>query len=330
MTHGGAEYGYTAWGSLTNRCAGQEETVYHYDALGNLLGVDLPSGRSVSYEVDPLGRRIGKRVDGELVRRWVYRDGLNPVAEYDGEGRLVSVFVYGTRRNVPEYMVRSGETYRIVSDELGSVRLVVDTRDGSVVQRMEYDEFGRVMQDTNPGFQPFGFGGGLYDPDTGLVRFGLRDYDAETGRWTAKDPLLFGGGEVNLYLYCHGDPVNYLDPWGLGEGQNTFLGWPLYTPVRSGDWVWEALRSDPDWVNSITAPAPPSWAELSDLFGAMWSFNVLLVESVPPGISWGNPHLDVIWRVWTILTALFEHMREEEHDIDEEMVQRWLRGESAR
>ena len=43
------------------------------------------------------------------------------------------------------------------------------------------------LNDTNPGFQPFGFAGGLYDPDTGLVRFGARDYDAETGRWTSKE-----------------------------------------------------------------------------------------------------------------------------------------------
>ena len=31
---------------------------------------------------------------------------------------------------------------------------------------------------TQPGLSPFGFAGGLYDDDTGLVRFGARDYDA--------------------------------------------------------------------------------------------------------------------------------------------------------
>ncbi len=45
--------------------------------------------------------------------------------------------------------------------------------------RLDYDEFGRVLLDTNPGFQPFGFAGGHYDPDTQLVRFGARDYDPE-------------------------------------------------------------------------------------------------------------------------------------------------------
>ncbi len=62
---------------------------------------------------------------------------------------------------------------------------------------------------------PFGFAGGLYDPDTGLSRFGYRDYDAYTGKWTAKDPIGFDGGDTNLYGYVLGDPVNFVDPTGL-------------------------------------------------------------------------------------------------------------------
>jgi RHS repeat-associated protein len=72
-----------------------------------------------------------------------------------------------------------------------------------------------VLEDSNPGFQPFGFAGGLYDPDTKLVRFGARDYDANAGRWTTKDPLGFASGESNVYSYVEGDPVNLIDPSGL-------------------------------------------------------------------------------------------------------------------
>ncbi|MDH3227374.1 MAG: RHS repeat-associated core domain-containing protein, partial [Thermoleophilia bacterium] len=61
---------------------------------------------------------------------------------------------------------------------------------------------------------PFAFAGGLYDPQTGLTRFGARDYDPITGRWTAKDPLLFAGGDSNLYSYALQDPVNLTDPAG--------------------------------------------------------------------------------------------------------------------
>ena len=70
--------------------------------------------------------------------------------------------------------------------------------------------------DTNPGFQPFGFRGGLYDPDTGLVEFGCRWYDAETGRWISKDPILLDGG-WNVYAFCDNDPINRIDPTGNGS-----------------------------------------------------------------------------------------------------------------
>jgi RHS repeat-associated protein len=55
----------------------------------------------------------------------------------------------------------------------------------------------------------------LYDKDTGLVRFGARDDDAEIGRWSAKDPILFAGGDTNLYGYVLNDPINLIDTEGL-------------------------------------------------------------------------------------------------------------------
>jgi RHS repeat-associated protein len=61
--------------------------------------------------------------------------------------------------------------------------------DGTPAQRIDYDELGRVLADSNPGFQPFGFAGGLHDVDTGLVRFGARDYGAVMGRRASKDPV---------------------------------------------------------------------------------------------------------------------------------------------
>jgi RHS repeat-associated protein len=153
-------------------------------------------------------------VNGSLVQGFLYQDDLNPVAELDASGNVVSRFVYATRINVPDYMVRGGRTYRFVADQLGSVRMVVDASTGQVMQRLEYDSFGRVTQDSNPGFQPFGFAGGIYDRQTGLVRFGERDYDAIVGRWTAKDPIGFQGGDSNLYGYVLQNPVNLVDPFG--------------------------------------------------------------------------------------------------------------------
>ena len=53
------------------------------------------------------------------------------------------------------------------------------------------------------------------DRDTGLVRFGARDYDATVGRWTAADPIGFSGGGANLKEYAANDPINLVDPQGL-------------------------------------------------------------------------------------------------------------------
>jgi RHS repeat-associated protein len=51
----------------------------------------------------------------------------------------------------------------------------------------------------------------MYDGDSGLIRFGKRDLDPTIGRWTAKDPIRFNGGQGNLFLYVDGDPVNRID-----------------------------------------------------------------------------------------------------------------------
>ena len=168
----------------------------------------------IHYVHDALGRRIGKLRDGNLEKGWLYADALNPIAQLDNNGNIEATFIYGSRAHVADAMVMADNTvYRFITDHLGSVRLVVNAETGEVVQRMDYDAFGRVLNDTNPGFQPFGFAGGLYDDDTGLVRFGARDYDAYAGRWTAKDPILFDAG-ANIYEYAFNDPVNFIDATG--------------------------------------------------------------------------------------------------------------------
>lgn len=220
---GNATYRYTPGGVLSSKTEGGKQTSYRYDALENLTGVTLPDGKQITYLVDGKNRRIGKEVDGSLQYGFLYGSAAGPIAQLDSGNHVVTRFVYGSRSNVPDFMVRDGVTYRLIGDERGSVRLVVNTATGEVVQRLDYDAYGRVLADSNPGFQPFGYAGGLYDADTGLVRFGARDYDAQTGRWTAKDPTLFAGGQSNLYAYAADDPVNWHDPSGLDD----VLAWQI-------------------------------------------------------------------------------------------------------
>ena len=206
-------YSYTANGELASTVTGSATNRYAYDVVGNLMSVTLADGTQIEYVLDAVNRRIGKKVNGTLVQGFIYQDGLKPIAELNGNNQVVSRFVYGGKVNVPEYLTKSGTTYRIITDHLGSPRLVVNVSNGQVAQRMDYDEFGNVIQDTNPGFQPFGFAGGLYDTQTTLVRFGARDYHAGIGRWTSKDPIGFSGG-INLYGYALNNPVNLKDADG--------------------------------------------------------------------------------------------------------------------
>ncbi len=211
ITYAGASYAYTAAGELATRTETGLTTRYTYDELGNLLAVIKLDGTRIDYVIDATIQRMAKKVNGVVTRKFLWQGPLRLAAELDAADQVVTRMVYGTRPNVPEYIIKSGVAYRLVTDHLGSVRFVINSADGSIAQALDYDEFGRVLQDTAPGFQPFGFAGGLYDPGTGLVRFGARDYDARSGRWTAKDPTLFAGGQLCLYNYASNDPANLVD-----------------------------------------------------------------------------------------------------------------------
>jgi RHS repeat-associated protein len=258
ISQGAVSYTYSLAGDLLSRSdplAGT--TTYGYDAFGSLRRVTTGSGQVVDYFVDGTNRRVGRSVDGVVTHRFIYQGTLRPIAELDGSGNVTTRFVYGTRLNVPEYMVRGGVTYRILTDHRGSPRFVVDAASGAIAQEMDYDPFGRVVVDTAPGFQPFGFAGGLYDPLTGLVRFGARDYDAAAGRWTARDPLGFSSGDSNLYAYVNNDPVNFVDPSGLcGES---------------------------DWLKTAADLTAGFGDELTSLFGL---FDKSLTELVREYLDW--------------------------------------------
>ena len=215
---GPVRYSYDAFGSLLEKrdtsTAPGRVTQYQHDGNGGLRKATLPDGTVLDYLVDARARRVGKKRNGVLERGWLYDGQLRIVAELDGSGSVTSRFVYGVLSHSPDYLERNGVAFRFVHDSLGSVRLVVNATTGSIAQRIDYDAWGVVLADSAPGFQPFGFAGGLYDADMGLVRFGARDYDAAAARWTANDAIRFGGGDTNLYAYAGGDPVNRIDTDG--------------------------------------------------------------------------------------------------------------------
>jgi RHS repeat-associated protein len=113
---------------------------------------------------------------------------------------------------------------------------------GNVVKGIDDDPLGNIVGDTNPSFAvPSGFTGGLHDRETGVVRFGFRDYDPDVGGWSAKDPIGLRGG-VDLYGYCFDDPVTWIDCFGLQQAHP--LG-PPPVPVPGGGGNME-MKSRPE------------------------------------------------------------------------------------
>ncbi|MBN2140988.1 MAG: RHS repeat-associated core domain-containing protein [Desulfovibrionaceae bacterium] len=204
-------------------------TRYDYAPNGLLLRVTLPEGRVIDYAYDREGRRANKFVNGRMVERYGWERtrliGLN-----DG---TITEFEY-TGGYAPAAMRKNGRRFTIVSDQVGTPLAVLDEQ-GRLLKRMDCDSFGNLILDTNPGQRlPFGFAAGLYDPDTGLVRFGVRDYDPDVGRFTARDPLWPAGGEDDPYGYCLDDPVNLADWSGLDPSDLDFPpGRPGTIPVTS-------------------------------------------------------------------------------------------------
>lgn len=220
-SRGNERFTYASDGTLRTRTGPAGTTTYTYDEHLALNRVETPAHR-ITYLIDGLARRIGKRVDGRLVQGFLW-SGRRLVAELDGSGHLVSRFLYGDGPT-PLAMLRNGHAYLLVADPIGTVRMAVDAQSGAIAQAIDTDVWGRVLADSAPGFQPFGFDGGLTDADTGLVRLGSRDYDPVTRRFTAPDPIGYDGGQTNLYAFAHNDPLDRADPDGLRDGDNIATG----------------------------------------------------------------------------------------------------------
>ncbi|MEZ4253786.1 MAG: RHS repeat-associated core domain-containing protein [Polyangiales bacterium] len=231
LSAGGVRYRYDLQGQLATRTEGTREEAFTYDMAGNLRAFVVREAgtqtRHVEYAIDAFGRRVGRYVStsGETSadRFWVYQDGLNPVAQLNASGQLELLFLYGTQAHVPDLVVEvrgpgaaDDVVYRVVTDQVGSVRRLVNVETGAVAASFDYSPFGVLEREEGSlaARFPFRFAGGLWDGDTGLVRFGARDYDPRVGRWTAKDPILWGGGQANLYEYVSSSPVRFFDPAG--------------------------------------------------------------------------------------------------------------------
>jgi RHS repeat-associated protein len=220
IQQGTAAYQVDSDGFLTHRGA----DTFSYSARGELLSATV-GGQTVTYSYDGLRRRVGRTTPAGTTQ-YFYGDPGNPfvlTAVRDPAGVLTTLFYDAA--GLVFALERGGARFYVATDNVGTPRLVTDST-GQALKVLEFGSFGDPKSDSNPSFDlPIGFGGGLADALTGLVRFGLRDYDPVAGRWTARDPVRFAGGQGNLFGYVSNDPVNLRDPLGLWcIGGSAYLG----------------------------------------------------------------------------------------------------------
>jgi len=194
-------------------------TTYKYASDYRLLEAHLEDDDTrYTFDHDDNGQRMAKYRNGSIVEAYRWLDLIRLRAFHDGAHGYR--FVYEDETRMPYAMEREGGVdFFLYYDQIGSLRVVADVS-GNVIKEVLYEPFGGIIEDSNPDFRvPIGFAGGLHDRDLGFVRFGWRDYDTLTGRWTAPDPMGDAGGNPDWYGYCLDDPVNMVDPLGLMGSQ---------------------------------------------------------------------------------------------------------------
>jgi RHS repeat-associated protein len=220
LTDGVYNYSYDGEGNRTRRVeiATGKVTSYVWDYRNRLATVLLSDAggvvtKTIDYSYDVNNRRIGKRIDGAVIERYVY-DGSDIALVFDGAGVQTHRYLHGTGIDTVLANERGGAVVWALADNQGTVRDVVDGN-GTILNHVTYDSFGRVVAQTNPAVEfRYGYTGREQDGETGLDYYRARYYDAGVGRFIGEDPLGFGGGHGNLTRYVGNSPTNFTDPSG--------------------------------------------------------------------------------------------------------------------
>jgi RHS repeat-associated protein len=244
LTNAGDNYvKYNAQGHLRSVCATSSETqcanVYGYDPEGKLTSSALVSGSgsgttsSASMIYDPFGRLYQMTDTNQVVTRFQY-DGDQLIAEYGGSGALLRRYVHGQGADEPLvwYEGASLSDRRWMSaDERGSVVAVTDSvgnlklSTSGTKMVLTYDDYG-APDGANGGVR-FQYTGQAWLPEVALYHYKARAYSPYLGRFLQTDPIGYGDG-LNWYAYVGDDPVNSIDPTGLGV-----CGWTICEAVET-------------------------------------------------------------------------------------------------
>ena len=84
---------------------------------------------------------------------------------------------------------------------------------------------------------PYKFNGKELDQETGLYYYGARYMNPVTSLWYGVDPLAEKYTSLSAYSYCSSNPINLIDPIGLGwvgsKGEDGTISWTWDDNVKS-------------------------------------------------------------------------------------------------
>lgn len=221
--------------------------LYSWDAENQLIAMEAAvavpaeAKRKLEFAYDFGGRRIQKKVYAwnvgtstyqlQSVTKFVY-DHWNLMAELDAGNALIRSYVWG--KDVGEGLQSAGGigglltinegaySYNVGYDGSSNIVTLVKAGAGTISAEYEYDPYGNNLKSIGEyANNPFRFSTKYTDSETGLVYYGYRYADSQTGRWLSKDPLGEAGG-VNLYRHTNNDPISSIDPLGLQIRERNF------------------------------------------------------------------------------------------------------------
>ena len=144
----------------------------------------------------------------------------------------------------------ANSTYQTGYDGNGNLISLVSSDGGTISALYDYDPFGNLLKSTGEYARknPFKFSAKYTDEESGLVYYGYRYYNPETGRWITRDPIGESGG-INLYLHTSNDPTNRYDAVGMQDRLTE--GEVRKTLEEEGNfrWDWAGVRILTHWLN---------------------------------------------------------------------------------
>ncbi len=198
-----ATYAYDAF----NRLKSVSRTASTSYANNSYMSMTYPAG-ATTYTTNALDQRVAKS-NVATSARYVY-SGQNTLLTENNNGQWTSHLWLGGQ---PVGLIRNDAMHWTHTDHLGRPELVTNTIKQVVWRAKNFHSERGVVQDSIGGYN-LGLPGQYFDDETGLWYNGFRYYDSRLGRYSQSDPIGLIGG-LNTYAYVGGNPVSFIDPFGL-------------------------------------------------------------------------------------------------------------------